>query len=96
MIQYLLLIHGNLKTEPTLGEWDQFFSAARQTGFFKGGSALGEKIVIGNTGPAESSDHLKGYMRFDAADRQGLVALVQKHPVVVHGGTAELFELPKS
>jgi hypothetical protein len=35
-------------------------------------------------------------MRFDSEDKEKLLALVNQHPVILHGGTVELCELPKS
>ncbi len=96
MTQYLLLIHGNEKTPSTSDEWKQFFAAARQSGLFQGGSEIGKREVLGDTNSAKPSDHIVGYMRFDADDKQRLLELLQRHPVVLHGGSVELCELPKS
>lgn len=96
MTQYLLLIHGNEKTPSTGDEWERFFAAARQSGLFQGGSEVGKREVLGDTNSATSSDHIVGYMRFDAENKQQLLELLQQHPVVMHGGSIELCELPKS
>ncbi len=96
MTQYILFIHDNTESDPTLKEWGEFLDAARKSGLFKGGSAIGERITIGNAETAKSSDHIGGYMRFDAEDRQEVLALLQTHPVVVHGGSVELCEMPRS
>ena len=96
MHEYLLLIHGNEKTATTAAEWDQFFAAARASGAFRGGSEVGTRELVGHTASARPSDHLAGYMRFDTADKAMLLQLLKTHPVVLHGGTVELCELPKS
>ncbi|MDF3055872.1 MAG: hypothetical protein K0R17_87 [Rariglobus sp.] len=96
MTQYILLIHSNTTTEASTDEWNQFFTEAQASGLFKGGSAIGDRIIVGNTQSAKPSDHIVGYMRFDADDKQKLLALLNRHPVVVHGGAVELCELPKS
>ncbi len=96
MTQYILLIQGNAKTKPSAEEWNQFFTAARQSGLFEGGSAMGKRAVLGDAQSAKSSDHIVGYMRFDAEDKQELLNLLKQHPVVMHGGSVELCELPKS
>ena len=96
MMQYILLIHGNFETDSTPGEWDAFLDAARQTGLFKGGSGIGKRIVIGDADSAKPTDHIVGYMRFDSEDRQGILDLLEKHPVVVHGGSVELCEMTQS
>ncbi len=35
-------------------------------------------------------------MRFDSDDKEKLLELLKTHPVVVHGGTVELCEMPES
>jgi hypothetical protein len=96
MVQYILLIQGNANSETTAEEWERFFAAANASGFFEGGSAIGERIVVGDAKSAKSTEHVTGYMRFDADDRQQLLDLLALHPVVLHGGTVELCELPKT
>ncbi len=96
MTQYLLLIHGNLTSDTTPAEWEAFFIAARQSGFFSGGSEVGRREVIGDLQSAKPTDHIVGYMRFDTDDKQALLDLLKLHPTVLHGGSVELCELPKS
>ena len=96
MTQYLLLIQNNTQTEPTSDEWDRFFAAAKASGLFRGGSALGARSVVGDTESAQSTQHIGGFMRFDAEDRAKLLELLKQHPVVLHGGSVELCEMPKS
>jgi hypothetical protein len=94
--QYLLLIQNNAKSESTPAEWDRFFAAAKASGMFEGGSALGERVMIGNVQSAQSTEHIGGYMRFDADDQAKLLELLKQHPVVLHGGSVELCEMPRS
>ncbi|MDF1859557.1 MAG: hypothetical protein P1U87_05045 [Verrucomicrobiales bacterium] len=96
MTPYLLLIHGNTKSVSTEEEWNQFFAAARESGMFRGGSEIGERTALGNIDSMKSTDHIVGYMRFDSEDTQTILDLLEKHPVVLHGGTVELCELPCS
>ena len=96
MTQYLLLIQNNAKSPTTPAEWDMFFSAAKESGMFKGGSALGARVVVGDTYSAQSTQHLGGFMRFDSDDQAKLLELLQLHPVVIHGGSVELCEMPKT
>lgn len=96
MTQYLLLIHDNTTSDTTGADWDLFISAARQSGLFQGGSALGERVVIGDARTAKSTEHIAGYMRFDSDDRQKILDLLQQHPVVLRGGSVELCEMPKT
>lgn len=96
MTQYLLLIQDNLTSDVTPREWEAFFAAAQKSGLFKGGSAIGARRVLGNAQSAKSTDHIAGFMRFDAGDEQKILDLLQLHPVVLHGGSVELCEMPKS
>lgn len=96
MNQYLLLIHGNEKTDTTEKEWEIFFVAAKRSGTFQGGSEVGIRETIGDSSSLPSSAHIVGYMRFDAEDKQTILELIKHHPVVLHGGSVELCELPKS
>jgi len=96
MAQYLLLIQNNAKSQSTPAEWDAFFAAARASGMFEGGSALGDRAMIGDAASAKSTRHIGGYMRFDTDDKARLLELLQRHPVVVHGGSVELCEMPRT
>ena len=96
MNEYILFIQGNEKTSTTADEWDRFFTSARESGVFRGGSEIGKRETVGDRQLARSSEHIVGYMRFDSADKQVLLELLKKHPVVLHGGSVELCELPKS
>ena len=96
MSQYLLLIQNNAKTPTTPPEWDAFFVAAKASGMFQGGSALGERVVVGDTSSAQSTQHIGGFMRFDADDRTKILELLKRHPVVLHGGSVELCEMPRT
>ena len=96
MMQYILLIQGNVTSPSTSDEWETFFAAANKSGLFKGGSEIGKRTAIGDVRAARSTDHIVAYMRFDADDKQELLDLLKKHPVIVHGGSAELCEMPES
>lgn len=96
MTQYLLLIQNNTKTKSTPAEWDAFFGAAKESGLFRGGSALGDRVVVGDSQSAQSTKHIGGYMRFDSDDHAKILDLLKKHPVVMHGGSVELCEMPKT
>ena len=97
MSQYLLLIHHQPGQPPDAEEWEPFFERAAKSGLFRGGSEIGKRELIGGPGSTSATtDHLAGYMRFDAEDKQSLLDLLSHHPVVRHGGTVELCELPES
>src|SRR5690606_21932682 len=63
-VQYLLLIHRSAKSTPAPDEWDSFFSRAQASGWFRGGSAIGQRLVLGEDGAAQSTTHIAGFMRF--------------------------------
>ena len=96
MTQYILLVQGNLQSNSTPEEWDVFFTAAQESGLFRGGSEIGSRTVLGNTASAQPTDHIVAYMRFDSDDKQQILDLLEKHPVIIHGGSAELCEMPES
>lgn len=95
-MQYIALIHKNADTRPTSAEWEQFIDVAVRTGFFEGGSEIGSRLTIGGKTVPDTSQTVGGYMRFDAEDLDSLLELLDQHPVVKHGGTLELFTMPKS
>jgi hypothetical protein len=97
MKQYLLLIHDDAKSKASTEEWTQFFVAAKESGYFRGGSEIGERVIVGGDGvSAQPTSHIGGFMRFDADDKAKLLELLRHHPVVLRGGSVELCEMPKS
>jgi hypothetical protein len=95
-MQYIALIHKNTDSTPTTDEWDRFLDAAKGTGMFKGGSEIGTRYAVGQKAVSDISESVGGYMRFDSDDLERLQALLGAHPVIKHGGTIELCEMPKS
>jgi len=95
-MQYLLLIHRETKSAPKAEEWTDFISRVQASGMFRGGSELGARELVGDGGRATSTAQVAGFMRFDAEDREALMDLLQSHPVLVHGGSIELCEMPES
>lgn len=69
MKNYLLLIQDNAQGAISPEEWAAFFRAAEESGTFRGGSEIGERVLLGNQDESTSSNHIAGYMRFDSADR---------------------------
>ena len=95
-MEYITFMHRNADTAATEEEWDRFFDAARESGMFQGGSAVGARSTIGEKDVPDVTEHIGGYMRFDADSMDGLTELLKQHPTVVHGGTVEICELPKT
>jgi hypothetical protein len=42
------------------------------------------------------TEGIDGFMRFDADSLEALTDLLKHHPTVVHGGTIEICEMPKT
>lgn len=95
-MQYLALIHNNADTTPTAAEWSRFIEAGTQAGLFRGGSAIGSRLSVGPKEVPDTAHSVGGFMRFDAQELGPLLQLLESHPVVRHGGTIELFEMPKT
>ena len=95
-MQYIALIHKNVDTTPTSAEWNHFFEVAVETGMFKGGSAIGIRHTVGRKTVPDTTLVVGGYMRFDSENLSQLHELLEMHPVIRHGGTIELCELPMS
>ena len=95
-MQYIALIHKNTDSSPDTDEWDRFIDAAIATGMFKGGSAIGSRQTIGQKTVSDTTGGVGEFMRFDSDDLEELNALLRHHPVIQHGGTIELCEMPRS
>jgi hypothetical protein len=95
-MQYLALIHKDADTPPRSDEWDRFFEIAAGIGMFRGGSEIGTRHVLGHNAVPDTTKHVGGYMRFDSDDLDRLLKLLEEHPVIKHGGTIELCEMPES
>ena len=95
-MQYILLIYNNCTTQVTNQEWEIFFTSARKSGLFKGGSEMDNGHKIGRMVGRTDGQGICGYMRFDSDDKGNLLTLLNAHPVIVNGGTVELFEMPIS
>jgi hypothetical protein len=95
-MQYIALIHKNADTTPTSAEWNHFFKLAAETSMFQGGSEVGVRRVLGYKEVPDTTKRVGGYMRFDSEDLDRLVELLDEHPVIKHGGTIELCEMPET
>jgi len=98
-VEYITFIHKNVHPGApgeTEEEWDRFFAVAKESGLFRGGSAIARRTTIGSGGIADITERIGGYMRFDADSLDALTDLLKRHPTVVHGGTIEICEMPKT
>ena len=98
-MEYITFMHKNKDpgaTGGTEGEWDQFLEVAKVSGLFRGGSTIGQRTTIGKGEVPDITSTIGGYMRFDTETLDELTDLLEQHPTVVHGGTVEICEMPKS
>ena len=49
---------------------------------------------MGDANSNESTQHIVGYMCFDSDSNQAILDLLERHPVVLQGGSVELCEMP--
>jgi hypothetical protein len=96
-MEYLAIIYGNTDSNSSQEEWTHFIQTATQSGLFKGGSEVGmERIVFGKKIEGGIGKQVVGYMKFETDDIKTLLELLTIHPTIIHGGTVELLDLPKS
>ena len=95
-MEYITFMHANTDTQSTKEEWDTFFNLARECGSFRGGSAIGKRSTVGSKDVPDLTDHIGGFMRFDSDTLDDLTELLGRHPTVLHGGTIEICEMPKT
>lgn len=95
-MEYITFMHSNTDTESSQELWDAFFKIVRESGLFRGGSAIGARSTVGTKAVPDVTHHIDGYMRFDADDLEELEDLLKSHPTIINGGTIEVCELPKS
>jgi hypothetical protein len=95
-MEYILFIHDNTDMPTKEKDWENFFTLAKKSGLFQGGSEIGKRILLGSKEAADTTESVSGYMRFEAEDLEKLKDLLNEHPVLKCGGTLELCELPRS
>ena len=95
-MEYIAFMHNNSDAPAAAKEWDAFFSAARKSGMFRGGSEIGHRTTLGKKPAPDLTESINGYMVFEAESLQSLHILLRSHPVFANGGTIEICELPKS
>lgn len=95
-MEYILFIHNNTESETTATEWESFFEAARKSGLFLGGSEIANRTLIGRKDVTDITKSIAGFMRFESDSIEAVKSLLGKHPVLIHGGTLELCEMPKT
>lgn len=94
-MQYILFIHNNASTSAGTDEWNSFFEMVRASGMFSGGSEIDNQLMLGTRQVPPITDSIGGVMRFETTDKKALLRLLENHPVLRHGGTLELCEMPR-
>ena len=95
-MDYIAFMHRNEQTPSDKEEWDHFFELAKESGLFRGGSAIGKRSIVGKEGVPDTTINIGGFMRFESQTLEELNKLLQHHPGVKHGGTVEVCELPRT
>ncbi len=95
-MEYILFIHNNTDSNTTSEQWDAFFIAAKNSGIFQGGSEISNQHQIGRKSVSTITNNIVGVMHFESNDKNKILALLEKHPVFLQGGTLELCEMPKT
>lgn len=93
MADFIILMHDDAQSD---GDWGAYLSKLRASGHFEGGSTIGAGKTLRKDGVTKSvTQHITGYLRFEADDMAQVEALVAGNPVFENGGTVEIRELPK-
>jgi hypothetical protein len=92
-----MLMHNDVESQTQPQEWDHYISRLRSSGSFGGGSSIGKGIGFKKGTASEAISHwLGGYMILTAETLDDAKALVEGNPVLLHGGTVEVRDLPRS
>jgi len=94
-MEYIVFIHNNTDNETADEQWHSFFSLATESGIFQGGSEIYKSEALGDKAIPEITKTIAGFMRFDTDDKSKLNRLLEKHPVIIEGGSLEICEMPK-
>lgn len=95
-MEYILFVHNNTDTAISKEDWNSFFTAAKESGLFRGGSEIANRIQLGEKIVPDITKHVGGFMRFDSESITAVKSLLNLHPVLLNGGTLELCEMPKT
>ena len=95
-MEYILFIHNNTDSATTEEQWSSFFEDANKSGVFLGGSEIANQTQIGKKTVKNITNEIVGYMRFESEDKSKILTLLEKHPVIIQGGTVELCETPRT
>jgi len=94
-MEYIVFIHNNTDNETINEQWNSFFLLAQDSGIFQGGSEIYNSIALGKKNIPDITVNIGGFMRFETEDKNRLISLLDKHPVIIEGGSLEICEMPK-
>ena len=63
-MEYILFIHNNTDAVTTEDQWHSFFTEAKNSGVFQGGSEISNQCQIGNKPVQKITNNIVGIMRF--------------------------------
>lgn len=95
-MEYFLFVHKDENSPASEHQWASFFTDARNSGVFLGGSEIANRIKIGAKYVSDITAGIGGFMSFESDDISIIKRLSEKHPFLTQGGTLEPCELPKS
>jgi len=97
MSDYVMLMHNDPVRSSSERDWEIYIDALKQTGKFRGGSAIGPGVCRrkAGTAPPPITARIGGYIRVEADSLAEVEALLPGNPVYENGGTVELRELLK-
>ena len=82
-MEYIVFIHNNTDSATTDEQWQTFFTTANASGIFQGGSEISNQTQIGNKSVQKITNTIAGFMRFEAENKNTVLALLEKHPVII-------------
>jgi len=95
MPDYIFFMHDDTRDDED--NWEPYLTKLKASGFFEGGSAIGDGVCVRKTGePPTLTAHLVGYIRVNAGDLEHAKSMLKGNPHFEAGGTVEIRELPRT
>lgn len=91
MAEFMMLMKGSGKAD----EWAGYIEKLVNSGTFRGGSELANGSCISKT-DTNSACTVTGFMRFEAVNKEQILALLPGNPVYESGGSVEVLEIVTS
>jgi YCII-related domain len=92
---YIFIMHHDAIVDEKA--WEPYLRGLQRSGFFEGGSAIGEGVCVRKNGaPPSVTEHLAGFIRVKASSLDQAKSLLTGNPVFEAGGTVEIRELPRT